>query len=98
MILYALWKILVAWKIHRHLKDFANQKCCWRFQKYIAIDKIYTVSNITFPTTWYNDIVYADHMERLHAFQQHFVPALIMSPGWEKYVHFSRKDDSNKEQ
>ena len=50
------------------------------FAKYMLIEKnacfFYILkkasSNMAFPSTWYSDTVYSDHVLRMHAFGKHF--------------------------
>lgn len=38
--------------------------------------------SISFPTTWYSDIVYSDQLVRMHAFGKHFSRSGIKFHAW----------------
>ena len=67
--------MLLNLKIHRHLKQLCGS---WCLQKCIQIETniccFYTLkntSNMTCPIKWCSDIVYSDHVVRMHAIVKH---------------------------
>ena len=51
-------------------------------------------SSMTFPTTWYGDIIYSDHVVRMHVFEKRKLhPRRQQTPPAERYRNLLRKED-----